>query len=108
MLSAIFLLSLLSGCAHKQDEGEADQFFKQWKTTAEKSKGYSPQSRKRVINLPPRVLTVQEAEKQKSDIEKPLPTKRITMRMHQTDVTVLLRALTRAVGLNLIVNENVK
>jgi type IV pilus assembly protein PilQ len=30
------------------------------------------------------------------------------MRMHQTDVTVLLRALTRAVGLNLIVNENVK
>ena len=108
MLSAIFLLALLSGCAHKQDEGEADQFFKQWKTTAEKSKGYSPQSRKRVINLPPRVLSVQEAEKQKSDIDKPLPTKKITMRMHETEVTVLLRALTRAVGLNLIVNENVK
>ena len=108
MLSVIFLLSLLSGCAHKQEETEADQFFKQWKTTAEKSKGYSPQSRKRIINLPPRVLTVQEAEKQKSDMEKPLPTKKITMRMHETDVTVLLRALTRAVGLNLIVNENVK
>ena len=108
MLSVIFLLSLFSGCAHKQDEGEADQFFKQWKTTAEKSKGYSPQSRKRIIKLPPRVLTVQEAEKQKIDKEKPLPTKKITMRMHETDVTVLLRALTRAVGLNLIVNENVK
>ena len=108
MLSVFFLLSLLSGCANKQDEVEADQFFKQWKTTAEKSKGYSPQSRKRAIKLPPRVLTVKEAEKQKTDKEKPLPTKKITMRMHETDVTVLLRALTRAVGLNLIVNENVK
>jgi len=108
MLSVFFLLSLLSGCANKQDEVEADQFFKQWKTTAEKSKGYSPQSRKRTIKLPPRVLTVKEAEKQKTDKDKPLPTKKITMRMHETDVTVLLRALTRAVGLNLIVNENVK
>ena len=108
MLSVIFLISLFSGCAHKQEETEADQFFKQWKTTAEKSKGFSPQSRKRTIKLPPRVLTVQEAEKEKSDKEKPLPTKKITMRMHQTDVSVLLRALTRAVGINLIVNENVK
>ena len=108
MLSVFFLLSLLSGCANKQDEVEADQFFKQWKTTAEKSKGYSPQSRKRTIKLPPRVLTVKEAEKRKTDKDKPLPTKKITMRMHETDVTVLLRALTRAVGLNLIVNENVK
>jgi len=108
MFSVFFLLSLLSGCAHKQDETETDQFFKQWKTTAEKSKGYSPQTRKRTIKLPPRVLTVKEAEKQKTEKEKPLPAKKITMRMHETDVTVLLRALTRAVGLNLVVNENVK
>ncbi|MDX2446782.1 MAG: secretin N-terminal domain-containing protein, partial [Desulfobacterales bacterium] len=108
MVSVFFLFSLLSGCAHKQDEVEIDQFFKQWKTTAEKSKGYSPQTRKRTIKLPPRVLTVKEAEKQKTEREKPLPTKKITMRMHETDVTVLLRALTRAVGLNLVVNENVK
>ena len=108
LLCVVFVLSFFPGCAHKQDEGDADQFFKQWKATAEKSKGYSPKSRNRVINLPPRVLTAKEAEKQKSDMDKPLPTKKITMRMHETDVTVLLRALTRAVGLNLIVNENVK
>jgi type IV pilus assembly protein PilQ len=108
MLAITFLLSLFAGCAHKQDEGDADQFFKQWKATAEKSKGYSPKSKKRVIKLPPRVLSVAEAEKQKTDKEKPLPTKKITMRMHETDVTVLLRALTRAVGLNLVINENVK
>jgi len=108
VLSVFFLLSLLSGCAHKQEAGEADQFFKQWKATAEKSKGHSPRSRKRTITLPPRVLSVEETQQQKSKAEKPLPTKTITMRMHETDVTVLLRALTRAVGLNLVVNENVK
>ena len=108
MISIIFLLSLIFGCAHQQDEKETDQFFKQWKTTAEKSKGYSPQTRKRSLEMPPRVLSVKEAEKQKTEMEKPLPTKKITMRMHETDVTVLLRALTRAAGLNLIVNENVK
>jgi len=108
MLSVIFLFSLLSGCAHDQEDENSDQFFKQWKTTAEKSKGYSPKSKKRIIKLPPRVLTVAEAKQQETRKEKPLPTKKITMRMHQTDVTVLLRALTRAVGLNLIVNENVK
>ena len=108
VLTLLFLFSLLIGCAHKQEQEDSDRFFKQWKATAEKSKGYSPKSKKRTITLPPRVLTVAESKQQETKKEKPLPTKKITMRMHQTDVTVLLRALTRAVGLNLVVNENVK
>ncbi len=108
VLAVLFLFSLLMGCAHKQEEDDTDRFFKQWKATAERSKGHSPKSKKRTIKLPPRVLTVAESKQQETEKEKPLPTKKITMRMHQTDVTVLLRALTRAVGLNLIVNENVK
>ncbi len=108
VLALFFLFSLLIGCAHEQEQEDSDRFFKQWKATAEKSKGYSPKSKKRTIKLPPRSLTVAESKQQEAKKEKPLPTKRITMRMHQTDVTVLLRALTRAVGLNLVVNENVK
>ena len=108
VLTLLFLFSLLIGCAHEQEQEDSDRFFKQWKATAEKSKGYSPKSKKRTITLPPRVLTVAESKQQETKKEKPLPTKKITMRMHQTDVTVLLRALTRAVGLNLVVNENVK
>lgn len=99
--------ALITGCAH-QKEKDDDQFFKQWKATAEKSKGYSPTSKKRTITLPPRELMPQAAQQEELEKEKPLPTKKITMRMHETDVTVLLRALTRAVSLNLIVNENVK
>jgi len=108
VLVLLFLFALLMGCAHEQEQEDTDRFFKQWKATAEKSKGHSPKSKKRTIKLPPRVLTVAEAKQQETRKEKPLPTKKITMRMHQTDVTVLLRALTRAVGLNLVVNENVK
>jgi len=108
VLALFFLFALLMSCAHKQEQEDSDRFFKQWKATAEKSKGYSPKSRKRTIKLPPRELTPAESKQQETKREKPLPTKKITMRMHQTDVTVLLRALTRAVGLNLVVNENVK
>ena len=107
VLALFFLFSLIVGCAHKQEQDDTDRFFKQWKATAEKSKGYSPKSKKRTIKLPPRELTVAESKQQEAQKEKPLPGKKITMRMHQTDVTVLLRALTRAVGLNLVVNENV-
>ena len=107
MVSFIISAALITGCAH-QEEQDDDQFFKQWKVTAEKSKGYSPTSKKRTITLPPRELTPQEVQQDQIEKERPLPTKKITMRMHETDVTVLLRALTRAVNLNLIVNDNVK
>jgi type IV pilus assembly protein PilQ len=106
MVSLTISAALVAGCAH-QEERDDDQFFRQWKATAEKSKGYSPTSKKRTITLPPRELLPQQAQQQEME-EKPLPIKKITMRMHETDVTVLLRALTRAVNLNLIVNENVK
>ena len=107
MVSLTVIAALLAGCAHQEQKGQ-DQFFKQWKATAEKSKGHSPTSKKRTITLPPRIITPQEAQQQEMEKEKPLPIKKITMRMHETNVTVLLRALTRAVNLNLIVNENVK
>lgn len=106
-VSLIFILWFaLAGCAAKQPD-ERDQFFQNWKATAESSKGYVAKSRKRKIILPPaRQMT--PAEEQQAGLERrPLPENRITMRMHQTEVAVLLRALTRAVDLNLIINENV-
>jgi type IV pilus assembly protein PilQ len=108
MVSLTLFFALLVGCAHQDEQKEGDQFFKQWKATAEKSKGYSPQTKKRTIELPPRVLSSEELKEIEVKEQRPLPTRKITMRMHETDVTVLLRALTRAVGLNLVINENVQ
>ena len=101
-------LALLTGCAHQEEKNGDDLFFKQWKATAEKSKGYSPKTQKRTIDLPPRVISAEEQQQQTAKAQRPLPTQKITMRMHATEVSVLLRALTRAVDLNLVVNENVK
>jgi type IV pilus secretin PilQ/predicted competence protein len=108
LTSLIFLLALVVGCAHQEKKNDDDLFFKQWKATAEKSKGYSPKARKRNLEMPPRVLSAEAMKQKTAKEERPLPTQKITIRMHQTDVAVLLRALTRSVGLNLVVNENVK
>ena len=106
-IPVILSLALLFGCAHDQEQ--ADPFVEQWKMTAEKSRGYSPKATQRtVIPPPPKVSEIKPMDEGDQEPEKELPTKKITMRMHETDVTVLLRALTRAVGLNLIVNDSVK
>ena len=103
----VFLTAaLLFGCAHDQEQ--KDPFVEQWKMTAEKSKGYSPKAKQRTVIPPPPKISKIEPMDQGKEPEKTLPTKKITMRMHETDVAVLLRALTRAVGLNLIINESVK
>ncbi|MEN8245133.1 MAG: type IV pilus secretin PilQ [Thermodesulfobacteriota bacterium] len=100
-------LALLFGCAHDQEQ--KDPFVEQWKMTAEKSRGYSPKAKQRtVIPPPPKVTEIEPLDKEDQEPEKALPAKKITMRMHETDVTVLLRALTRAVGINLIINDSVK
>jgi type IV pilus assembly protein PilQ len=108
MICLTFFLALLAGCANQDKKKEGDLFFKQWKATAEKSKGYSPQTKKRTIELPPRILSPEERQEKEIKEQRPLPNRKITMRMHETDVTVLLRALTRAVDLNLVINENVQ
>ena len=107
-IPVILSLALLFGCAHDQEQ-QKDPFVEQWKMTAEKSRGYSPKAKQRtVIPPPPKFSEIQPMGQESQEPEKELPTKKITMRMHETDVTVLLRALTRAVGLNLIINDNVK
>jgi len=102
----ILSVALFFGCAH--DNEQNDPFVEQWKMTAEKSRGYSPKAKQRTVIPPPPKVSKIEPLDQNLEPQKVLPSKKITMRMHETDVTVLLRALTRAVGLNLIINDNVQ
>jgi type IV pilus assembly protein PilQ len=43
----------------------------------------------------------------RQDVEKPLPVKRVSLKMSNVDVSVLLRALARAADVNIILNERV-
>jgi type IV pilus assembly protein PilQ len=76
-----------------------------WKAKAQESKGLS-----RGVSQPPKELT-KESTVRPSDIkveaERPLPAKRVSLKMSNVDVSVLLRALARAADVNIILNDKV-
>jgi type IV pilus assembly protein PilQ len=100
---------LVLACAGSQEEPEGNAFFEEWKARAAESQPYSP---------PPK-SHLQEAggtssqtpgsgnEEMLSVKEKPLPTRKITMKMSDIDVAVLLRALARVANQNIMLNDRV-
>ena len=95
----------ISGCAG-QPENQSSSIDK-WRELAEKSQGYSPSARHRTIELPPKKIETIASGQMTKAPSRPLPQRKITMKMHQTDVAVLLRALARAVNQNIMINESV-
>jgi type IV pilus assembly protein PilQ len=99
---------LIGGCASPKLEKQ-DPFFDEWRTRAETSKGYSPGKPKPVGEQPaiikpkatPTDIKIEEAT------EKPLPTRKISLKMTDIEVSVVLRALARASDQNIIVSEAV-
>ena len=102
----IFLFALLPGCAGKKSVTK-DPFFEKWKIRAEKSKGYSPSAKKRVVDIS-RKKGALAGERIKAKPEKALPTRKVTMKMYDVDVDVLIRTLARAANQNIMINEKVK
>ncbi len=99
-------LSFLVACAGKPETKRSD--FEHWKELAKKSRGYSPASRQRTIELPPKKIKIIAPGQAETRPARPLPDRKITMKMHQTEVAVLLRALARSVDLNIMINESVE
>ncbi len=104
-----FLFTLLPGCAGKTSvkSEKKDPFFEKWRLKAEKSRGYSPSAQKREVDIS-RVKRVAPGQEKIVVPEKPLPTKRVTMKMYDVDVGVLIRTLARAADQNIMINEKVK
>ncbi|MDJ0986883.1 MAG: type IV pilus secretin PilQ [Desulfobacterales bacterium] len=99
---------LIGGCASPKLEKQ-DPFFDEWKTKAETSKGFSP-GKPKPIDEQPNIIKpkVTPKEIKIDDIaEKPLPTRKISLKMTDIDVSVVLRALARASDQNIIVSEAV-
>lgn len=104
----ILLAALAVGCSGSQEESAQNQFFEQWKAKVEESKAYSPPAKK---HLPEPLEIKQQPGAPTADAlkpeEKPLPTRKITMKMSDIDVAVLLRALARVANQNIMLNEKV-
>jgi type IV pilus assembly protein PilQ len=102
------IITIVAGCAGKKSE-KKDPFFEKWKIKAEQSKGFSPSARRRAVELPEKAIEEKaKQERVAPEPEKPFPTKKISMKMHNVEVAVLLRALARAVDQNIMINQNVK
>ena len=95
---AVFISFLLiGGCASPKLEKQ-DPFFDEWKTKAETSKGYSP-AKPKPRSEQPQIIKPKATQKDiKLDeiAEKPLPTRKISLKMTDINVSVVLRALARA------------
>ena len=105
---SILIPCLFTGCTGAKANTD-DPLFDKWRVVAERSRGYSPSASKQphsVEEQQPDIIPV-ENEKPKPK-QRALPTGKVSLKMHNTPVMVVLRALARAVNQNMIINENVK
>ncbi len=112
LISIALCLAMIWGCAAAdkitEKDDPANPFFEEWRARAEESRGYSPAP-------PPRLggKTIEITEKvapklEQQEEQKPLPTRKISLKMNDIEVAVLLRALSRAANQNIIVSEKVR
>ncbi|MGO9016153.1 MAG: type IV pilus secretin PilQ [Dissulfurispiraceae bacterium] len=104
----ILFLALAGGCAGSKQEAKAPFQDKEvnWEKLAEISKGHSPSPIKKTIDIHD---YQQQIEKESSGVkEKPLPSKKVSLKMRNADLKSILRALARATDINLFVKDDIK
>jgi type IV pilus assembly protein PilQ len=108
-ISCLFLMvAWMGGCAQKKGLKDVqDPFYEQWRVKAEESKGTSPIEPPPIDEKPFEIASPEEVEAQVPEVPKPLPTRKISLKMNDINVAVLLRALARASDQNIILNEKV-
>ena len=98
----------MGGCSGKKDLKDVqDPFYEQWRVKAEESKGTSPVEPPPIDEKPYEIASTGGEEEVKPETPRPLPERKISLKMNDIDVAVLLRALARAADQNIILNEKV-
>ncbi len=105
-----FMLVCCAGCAAppKPEPRQQQDFLDRWKLLAEESQGHSPAARARSTDVPGASQPQPRKQAINPEQEKPLPRQKVSLRMHNADLVVVLRALARAVSLNIMINDKVK
>ena len=108
-MSALCLVAIfINGCSQNNDLKDIkDPFFEQWRVKAEESKGHSAVKAPPANEPPFEIVSHEKAAKVEPEVKKPLPTRKISLKMNSIDVSVLLRALAKAADQNIILSEKV-
>ena len=108
MLCLFMAAAWINGCSQNHELKDVqDPFFEQWRVKAEESKGHSAVKPPPANEAPFEIGPKEMVEKVKPEVEKPLPTRKISLKMNSIDVSVLLRALAKAADQNIILNQKV-
>ncbi len=106
--SFLLMVAWLGGCSDTKDLKDVqDPFYEQWRVKAEEAKGNSPVEPPPVDEEPFEIVSQDPSVKETLEVPRPLPNRKISMKMNNIDVAVLLRALARAANQNIILNEKV-
>ena len=107
----LFLLLIIvwaGGCSPKKELKDVkDPFYEQWRVKAEEAKGNSPVEPPPVDEEPFEIVSPDPTAKEELDAPKPLPNRKLSLKMNNIDVAVLLRTLARAADQNIVLNEKV-
>ena len=96
ILCLLLMAAWMYSCSQKKDLKDVkDPFYEQWRVKAEESKGHSEVEPPPVDEEPFEIASKEMAEDAVPEIERPLPTRKISLKMNSIEVSVLLRALAK-------------
>ncbi|MYL82413.1 type II and III secretion system protein [Desulfovibrio aerotolerans] len=101
LVTAVALLAPL-GCVKKPQK---DAFIEHWNTMAQKSEGYTPVSRPRKVEFSKAAIVAKKEEKPEAKPARKLPTMKVTLRMYDTDLVAVVRAMARAANQNVVLSS---
>ncbi|WP_083634706.1 secretin N-terminal domain-containing protein [Desulfovibrio sp. DV] len=101
-LATAVLLSVVAGCVKKPQK---DAFMEHWDAMAQMSEGYSPVARPRKVEFSQVAITPKKEEKAETKPVRALPKQRVTLRMYDTDLVAVVRAMARAANQNVVLSS---
>lgn len=106
VITFMLLLILFAGCADNAKNVKKDPFFEKWNTLADNSAGHSPAAEPKKIDMA--AITAKQASSLVKTTHREMPEKKINLTMRQADLKAVLRAMARAVDLNLLMKNDIK
>ncbi len=102
--AAGMILIMAVGCVKKPQK---DTFIEHWETMANKSEGYSPVARPRKVEFSKATIKADKPEKEAPKPAKSLPKQKVTLRMYDTDLVAVVRAMARAANQNVVLSSSI-
>ena len=104
IILAFVFFAACFGCADKSVK--KDPFFEKWNTLAENSQGHSPSAEPKKIDMA--ALAEKQAALAARTAVRQMPSKKINLTMRSADLKAVLRAMAKAVDLNLLMKNDIK